>query len=229
MDYVSVVFVTKRDNINKIIENYKRQSYLNKELIILINTLDIDKNNFKKNLERNNIQNYKLYQNDENITLGECYNFCIKMMEGNYFCKMDDDDFYDINYITNQLYILKKSNSDIIGKSNFYLYDSYNNILYSKYIPSIILGGTMIIKKSVFNKILFENVNKGEDTKILRESYKKGFKIISSQIDDFVYIRYTNDNNHHTYNVNIKQILGVGYNVINNNILKNKLKEFILI
>ena len=229
MECISVVVITKRNNIKKIIDNYKRQSYLNKELIILINTLIINKNDFKEILDTNNITNYKLYQNDENITLGECYNYCIKRINGEYLCKMDDDDYYDINYITNQLYILKKEKCDIIGKSYFYLYDSYNNILYSKYIPSIILGGTMIIKKEVFNKVLFKNVNKGEDTQFLRESLKNGYKIKSSYIDDFVYIRYTNNNNHHTYNVNIKQILGNGYNIVDNNILKSKLNEFILI
>jgi hypothetical protein len=229
MDYVSVITITKRNNINKIIINYKKQSYINKELIILINTIEINKNNVKEMLDKHNIINYQLYQNNENITLGECYNYCITKMNGNYFCKMDDDDFYDIHYITNQLYILKKMNIDIIGKSYFYVYDNYNKILYSKYIKSIILGPTMIIKKEVFNKVLFDKLNKGEDTQFLRKALKHGYKIRSSQINDFVYIRYTNNNNHHTYNVNIKEILGNQYNIIENNMLKNKLNEFVLI
>ena len=38
-------------------------------------------------LRNNNIDNYKLYQNDENITLGECYNYAIKNFNGDFFAK----------------------------------------------------------------------------------------------------------------------------------------------
>lgn len=229
MDLISIIVVTKRNNINKIIDNYTRQTYINKELIIIINSLNIDKEYFLNSLKKNNIINYKLFQNNDNITLGECYNFSLKHMNGTFFCKMDDDDFYDNDYIVEQLYKLKKNNADIIGKSNFYLYDSYNNILYSKFIPNIILGGTMIIKKNVFNTIKFDKLNRGEDTNFLKKASKKGFKIYNSGINNFIYIRYTDNINHHTYNVNIKQILGQKYNIVNDDKIKKKLIKFIVI
>ena len=227
MELVSIIIVTKRNNINKIIDNYIRQSYLNKELIIIINSLSINKKHFINELKKNDIENYKIYQNNDKITLGECYNYAINEFNGDYFCKMDDDDFYDSNYIVNQLFFLKKWDIDIIGKSYFYLYDSYNKILYSKYIPSIILGGTMIIKKNVFDKINFDKLNRGEDTNFLRKAYLNNFKIQSSKIDDFVYIRYTNNNNHHTYNVNIQNILGKNFNIVNDDKLKEKINLFL--
>ena len=77
MELVSIIVVTKRNNITKIIDNYQRQSYLNKELIIIINSLSIDKNIFINFLKKNNIENFKLFQNDSNISLGECYNYAI--------------------------------------------------------------------------------------------------------------------------------------------------------
>ena len=227
MELVSIIVVTKRNNITKIIDNYQRQSYLNKELIIIINSLSIDKNIFINFLKKNNIENFKLFQNDSNISLGECYNYAINNFKGDFFCKMDDDDYYDTNYIANQIFLLKKFKCDIIGKSYFYLYDSHNKILYSKYIPSIILGGTMIIKKKVFNKVNFDKLNRGEDTSFLKKAFKYGFKIQSSNIDDFVYIRYTNNINHHTYNVQIKDILGNNFSIIKNKELINKLSLFI--
>lgn len=229
MDLVSIVVVTRRDNIRKIIDNYKKQSYLNKELLILINTLSINIEKFIQILNDSNIDNYQIYQNHESISLGECYNFCITKMNGKYFCKMDDDDLYSENYIVNQLFLLKKNKAFIIGKSYFYLYDSKNDILYSKYISSIVLGGTLIIDKIVFDYIKFNNVNRGEDTLFLKDAKSKNVKILSSDINDFVYIRYTDNNNHHTYNVNIQKILGKDYNIVDNDELKEELKKFILI
>ena len=85
----------------------------------------------------------------------------------------------------------------------------------------------MIIKKKVFNKVIFEKLNRGEDTTFLKKAFNCGFKIQSSNIDDFVYIRYTNNNNHHTYNVELKDILGNKFNIIDNKELKNKLILFI--
>ena len=81
MELVSIIVVTKRNNITKIIDNYQRQSYLNKELIIIINSLSIDKNIFINFLKKNNIENFKLFQNDSNISLGECYNYAINNRE----------------------------------------------------------------------------------------------------------------------------------------------------
>lgn len=224
MDKVSIIITTKRNFIQKIIDNYKRQSYNNKELIIIMNTFLIHKSLFEEKLKENAID-ARIYQFDETITLGQCYNFGIQKMTGDFFCKMDDDDFYDTHYITNQLFILKKMNYDIIGKSYFYLYNSKDDILYSKYIHNIILGGTFIIKKNVFNKIYFDSKNRGEDTSLLNKAKKLGFKIGSSSLEDFVYIRY--DVNHHTYNVDIKQILGNNYNIVDNQELKQKLVRFI--
>ena len=87
----------------------------------------------------------------------------------------------------------------------------------------------MIIKKDVFKKIVFDKLNNGEDTNFLKKAYNNGFKIISSTIDDFVYIRYTDNKNHHTYNVDIKTILGNKFNIVENKELKNKLNGFIII
>ena len=223
MELVSIVICTNRFSIKQIINNYERQSYNNKELIIIINTKFIDINIFKN--ECKDMDDVKIFQIDDKKTLGECYNFAIKNMNGDYFCKMDDDDFYDVNYITRQMFFLKKYNCDIIGKSHFYLYDSHNHILYSKSIPHIILGGTMIIKKQIFDTIQFQKLNRGEDSAFLQQA-KQYFKIISSDIEDFVYIRYQNNYHNHTYNVDIQTILGKDYKIIYYKDLLDKLKIF---
>ena len=214
MELVSIVICTNRFSIKQIINNYERQSYNNKELIIIINTKFIDIDIFKN--ECKDMDDVKIFQIDDKKTLGECYNFAIKNMISDYFCKMDDDDFYDVNYITRQMFFLKNITVILLVNLIFTYTTFRNHILYSKSIPHIILGGTMIIKKQIFDTIQFQKLNRGEDSAFLQQA-KQYFKIISSDIEDFVYIRYQNL-------IIITLIICIGYS----NYFRKRLQNYLL-
>ena len=229
MKLISVVVVTNRELFINICNNYSRQKYIDKELLLIINKNINNTDNIKKLFEEYQINNYKIYVLPEMISLGYCYNFAISKMNGEYFCKMDDDDYYGGDYISKSIFLLEKNKSDIIGKSSFILYDSTNDKLYLKYNKflfntNFVLGCTMIIKKNVFKTIKFPNKNRGEDTQLLKDANKNNFKIYSGDYNDFVYVRNNIDHNH-TYNVSTSVILGKKYYKYNNKSLIKKIEN----
>jgi len=71
---------------------------------------------------------------------------------------------------------------------------------------NIVSGATMIIKKKVFDKILFNNEHAGSDTEFLKDCVHYGFKIYSGDRYNFTLIRHP-DLSHHTWKITKKDIL----------------------
>jgi len=84
---VSVITCTNRPLfINYVFENYKRQLYNPKELIIILNNNDIDSIAVKK--QAANYEAIKVYQLDESLSLGVCYNFAVQQCHYEYIAKL---------------------------------------------------------------------------------------------------------------------------------------------
>ncbi|MEY8348452.1 hypothetical protein AALF16_09100 [Bacillus cereus] len=80
---VSLIVVTKREHFGKnVFNNYERQRYKEKELIIILNddALDIDRWRRKEQ----EIENVRVFRLASSITLGECYNFAIPKAKYDY-------------------------------------------------------------------------------------------------------------------------------------------------
>ncbi|WP_427339123.1 glycosyltransferase [Caloranaerobacter sp. DY30410] len=198
---VSVITCTNRPNyMNNIFENFNRQLYKAKELIIILNKNIMDINKWK--LKASSFQNISVYQLDENISLGQCLNFAVNKCKHEIIAKFDDDDYYSPYYLNSSIIALLKTNADIVGKSTTFVYFEASKILAirnprkeNRYLTRI-EGPTMIIKKDVFKKIKFRNITLGEDVNFCKDCIKKGFKIYSHDKYNYVYIRHGKTSTH---------------------------------
>lgn len=155
---ISVVTITNKSDphiYRNIFNNYLNQSYVDKELILIINRGDIDKedsfyrhsttyNNNGIDIYRgvldeilkerkattetikNNIRIYKFPAN----TLGDCLNKSAFLANGKYWSKFDDDDKYGSKYLENSLLYLRKSGADMVGKRRVYIQDKQTKSIY---------------------------------------------------------------------------------------------------
>ena len=200
-DKVSVVMCTNRPkNIDLMIENYLRQIHKNKELLIILNNDEFDINSIKQKVE--GIPSVQVYQLSQNVSLGDCLNHGVAKASGNYIAKMDDDDIYGRNYLSDALIAFDFSGADVVGKDSYFCYVESKKIMAIKQ-PSkdnrysdFVSGGTLIIRKEVFNKIKFHNRNRGEDTNFLKDCKENGFVIYSSDKYNFIQMRYSNTTAH---------------------------------
>lgn len=217
---VSIITCTNRtDYLNNIFENYVRQNYMDKELIVILNSNELDLKKWQKKAEKFNI--VKVLQVDEKKSKGECINIAVRKINSDYVAIFDDDDFYSKDYLKDSMTVIKDENIKILGKSTIYIYfkdtktlavlKKYreNNILKDRkennYVP-FVMGGTLIIKKEVFSRVLFSSLNCHEDVRFCKDCIKSGYKIYSSDRFNFVYIRHSFPNKH-SWNINNEELL----------------------
>jgi glycosyltransferase involved in cell wall biosynthesis len=209
---VSIITCTIREeSIDNVFNNYLRQTWQEKELIIILNkdSMDIDQW-IKKAKDYPNVQVYQLH---EKATLGDCLNFGVLKANYDIIAKFDDDDYYGSDYIANSIVAFEDKNVSIIGKSSFFIY--FNNkkalILVAGTENSLtdkVAGATLMFRKEVFFYVRFEKVNRAEDYFFLEQCKKEGFNVYSTDHYDFTAIRH--DSEKHTWKVSDEDLMEWG-------------------
>jgi spore maturation protein CgeB len=206
---VSILMATMREHyIDRILENLSRQNYSNLEAFVV--TQGFSKIGIQKLKDGiGKIKNIKKFQiieeNNNEISLGERLNKAASYATGTYLAKMDDDDFYFENYLTDMIIPFSFGNFGLVGKKEIFIYLEgldktiirYKN--QSHRITDFVFGATLVIKKMIFDKIGgFIPVNRGEDSSIL--SKLKDLKVPIYASDSFNFIAFrSKDSNHHTW------------------------------
>ena len=215
---ISVICSTNRiNNYSIILENYNRQKYNNKELIIIFN-LDMN-NNIQNIINNNKNSNIIIKQIDEKETLGYCLNKAINLSNGNIISKFDDDDYYGENYLIDMNYSMIISNADLVGKCAHIVYAletkelwikfykiNYENYTYQVNKWNFICGASLFFKKSLFEKCKFKESNTGEDSDFIEQVKNNNFTIYASDFFNYCYIRNKPEN--HTFKSDLNTFLG---------------------
>ena len=213
---ISIVTCTRRPHmIDRIVENMCRQNYPNCELILVLqefSSFQKDELVAKIKSKNNNIKKIEIIVNDNpNYTLGERFNDAVRCAKGEYVAKMDDDDFYFKNYLSDMIIPFSFGDYGLVGKKELYMYLSGTNKLVTRY-PGMkhrevdfVAGPTFLIKKSIIDSVKFEPTNTGEDTSFIENIKKSGHKIYAS--DPFNFIQYRADPKLHTWGVSDQEIL----------------------
>ncbi len=200
---VSIITSTNREkNINMILDNFNRQKHINKELIIILNYHKPNLELWRKVIRSN--KDISIYHMAEE-TLGNCLNYAVSQSKYEYIAKMDADDYYGGSYLINSLNSIEYSGAHIVGKSCIYIFFKDENILgikntdrENRFVDRV-NGSTLMFKKEIFPEINFGNRNLGEDILFCNLAFKKGYKIFSSDRNQYLYIR--NNKEFHTWKI----------------------------
>jgi spore maturation protein CgeB len=188
---VSIITYTDKENsINLIFENYKRQCYENKELIILLN----DSMNLGAWQNKGKCyKNVSIFQLDMKTSLDEYLNYFIERSSSDYIAIFNANDYYGTNYLLDSLNAFKYTNADMVGKYSYYSYFEYSRLLLviypyneNKYMK-FIATGSMIFKRALIDKVKFLDKSNAVLTTFLKNCIEKDISIYS--IDRFNYIR----------------------------------------
>ncbi|WP_449373282.1 glycosyltransferase family protein [Arthrobacter psychrolactophilus] len=147
------------------------------------------------------------------ISLGACLNRCVAASSGQVLTKMDDDDHYGPNYLSDQLHALDYSRADIVGKQAHYMYLAASNATVLRFghkehrYTDFVMGPTIMGHRRVFIESPFPELGIGEDTGFLRNARDTGFQIYSSDRFNFYQVR---SGNGHTWQANDAEMLASG-------------------
>ena len=118
---VSVLMPTMRpENVLRCLDNFKKQEYPERELILILNNADFDLDAIRKDVER--IPNVQVLHIEGRTTLGHCLNRGVEVASGKYIAKMDDDDYYGVRYLSDSVLAASFSDAEVVGKGMFYMY-----------------------------------------------------------------------------------------------------------
>ncbi|KXG74691.1 glycosyltransferase family protein [Thermotalea metallivorans] len=185
-----ITSTNRQEFMDNVFENYQRQRYENKELIVVLN-------NHRMNIDlwmgkARQYEQVRIYSVDEGEPLGVCLNYAISQSKYDYIAKMDDDDYYGPEYIGDLMNAFQYTDADIVGKHAYYVYFHGSKTLALKFAEyencyvNLIAGSTITAKKHVFQKVPFVTDRRaGADTQFLLDCKKNGFKIYSTDRFNF--------------------------------------------
>ncbi|WP_261132627.1 glycosyltransferase [Bacillus sp. Marseille-Q3570] len=236
---ISVITCTNKENcISKILENYNRQTWKEKELIIILNNDTLNLSEWKSQTIYD--PSIRLLQISEETTLGECLNIGVKEAKHDFIAKFDDDDYYTEYYLTHSMKTLQKSNAKVVGKTTIYMYfeegqtlQVFNPYKYAReeeqqsekmYNPKVLMGGTLFFEKSVNTVVPFRDCNTGEDSGFCEDCIQKNIPIYSGTKDHYVYIRKFENN--HTWKIKNQNLKRFSTHVITTDDFAAYLSDF---
>jgi len=196
--------------IENILNNFDCQNYSNKELVLMLEAEDQEFNRIEDSLaDRNDV---KIFRQSKEEFLGTAINRGIRLSAGEYIAKFDDDDKYGPNYLSDGLIPFSFSDASVVGKLETILFHEASGKYYLRFpgkshrYLDLVMGATIIAKKSVFDTIEFGESNTGEDSEFLRRCKKHGFKIYASDPFNWVHMRHKSKD-FHTWQVEDESLL----------------------
>ena len=191
---VSVLMPTMRpENVSQCLENFSKQVYPHKELILILNNAEFDLDAIRKEIE--GIPNVQVLYVDGRTTLGDCLNRGVEAASGQYVAKMDDDDYYGERYLSDSVLAASFSDAEVVGKGSFYMYfeDSDTTALAEvareHTFTHFVTGGTLFIRADVARKIPFDSISLREDTNFLHAAGQAGCRIYAADRFNFIRVR----------------------------------------
>ena len=191
---VSVLMPTMRpENVLRCLENFTKQTYTQKELILILNNAEFDLEAVRRHT--GGIPNVQVLHIEGRTTLGECLNRGVAAASGSYVAKMDDDDHYGERYLSDSVLAASFSDAEVVGKGSFFMYFEEENatalaeVAREHTYTHFVTGGTMFIRADAARKIPFDSVSLREDTNFLHAAAQAGCRIYAADRFNFIRVR----------------------------------------
>lgn len=184
---ISALVSTMRPwQLEHVFETIGSQVGVSVQLILLAHGFEATAARIDALADKYGVSEVKLLTADRDLPLGACLNLCVAAADGEVLTKMDDDDYYAPNYLSDQLYALNYSGADLVGKQAHYM---HLNVLQATILrfserehrwSSTVMGPTMMAAAHVFQQHPFGAISRGEDTAFLRTITSGGGAVYSS-------------------------------------------------
>ncbi|GLW09969.1 glycosyl transferase [Microtetraspora sp. NBRC 13810] len=202
---ISVVLPTNREaQIEHAISSVAKQIHRPLQLVMVLHGLDIDPVVVADKARMAGIVDIVVLPADPSLSLGACLNLGIAAADGELIAKMDDDNLYGEHYLSDLARAFDYSEAELVGKGAHYTYFEGTNSTMLR-LPGLehryahlVQGGSFLGKADMFRRYPFEDVTRGEDTRLVRRLKEDGVKIYSADRFNFVYWRSA-DTTMHTW------------------------------
>tara|TARA_Y100000034_G_scaffold42710_1_gene52265 strand:- start:6618 stop:7364 length:747 start_codon:yes stop_codon:yes gene_type:complete len=187
------------------IQSYINQTYIDKDLLIVSQSLPEMNSIIKRRVENLNRSDISLIEVSRDLTLGEMRTCGVYEASGDVVCQWDDDDYYHPKRISTQYAALIKNDSILsVYGSHLHFYKQAREIYYIDWATEQgedwqrCLTGSMMFFKKLGNQYLgivdnFPPIGKEEDLGFIQKSFLEYPYVIVPQGYQYIYA-YHGDN-----------------------------------
>lgn len=207
---ISVITPTMRkERILALLANFNRQSFTEKELIIVINKDELNIEDFPFMTRLN--PKIRILKLREDVPLGTCLNEGIQRAQYPYIAKMDDDDYYGSQYLQEIMTTFESQPCEVVCKKSIFYYfqGSQELILRLPRIENRVVprgaGATIAFRKSIFKQVTFSPLNTGSDTDFFRKCRQAELPIYATSCWHYLCIR-AEDHKTHTWQISEEKL-----------------------
>jgi hypothetical protein len=203
---VTCITITKRPEfLQHAKHNFIKQNYPNKEWLLLLNTTDVTLQKVERMV--NDVGPVRVMQLHNDYNIGACLNFAILQAKGEICFKMDDDDFYGSEYISDMMLHQRCCDASFFGKSPAYTYFESEDALYlrknfheevlinspiTNLCGATFAGKTKFLQQNTFSEIFRASV----DSIYFHNCLNDGNSVLFNDIYNFVIFRSKNLQRH---------------------------------
>ncbi|MEA1937760.1 MAG: glycosyltransferase, partial [Pseudomonadota bacterium] len=194
LSLVSIVLVTNRpENLVLALENVRRQTWSNRELVLVLNSDAFDMQEVEEKTA--DLGRVTILSVPEDQTLGACMNRAMEVYKGAYWAKFDDDDYYGPEYLADQILAFSYTDAGIVGKYALFGYLEGSKKMTLRFpgqenrYAQLVAGATMVVKREVSDKIRFQERSTGEDTQFQKQAMQEGYRIYSTDKYNYMTLR----------------------------------------
>lgn len=209
----AIVPTIRPQQIEHVFRTLAAQRGVQTELVMLTHGFELPEKKLSELRKRFGLPDAVVLNASRAVSLGECLNLCAAAAGGDIVTKMDDDDCYGPEYLSDQLFALRFSGADIVGKQAHYVHlkQSQANILrYAEKehrYTDFVMGPTIMAARQVLLDNPFAQLGLGEDTAFLQNAQKQGMTIYSADRFNYLQVRGGSE---HTWQVSDAQLMASG-------------------
>ncbi len=211
---VSMLVSTNRPaQLEHIFRTAAAQKDIEGQLVVLAHGFEVPTTKVRDLKAIYGLENVVVSHAGKDVALGECLNLCARAADGQILTKMDDDDHYGPNYLSDQLFAMNYSRADIVGKQAHYMYLEASNATILRFaakehrFTNFVMGPTIMARREAFMINPFPPLGTGEDTGFLRSAVAEGMSIYSADRFNFFQAR---SGSGHTWQVSDAELLATG-------------------
>jgi glycosyltransferase involved in cell wall biosynthesis len=182
-----------------------RQKHKHVELIFVQNSDEFIEEEIRSRFS--GFERFRLIGVPPERMLADGLNAALEVATGDYVAKIDDDDYYGPDYISDALLAFDYAPTiGLVGKRTFFAYMEATDETVLRFPGQSykycrqVHGGTLLWDRRRLEDLRFDPVKRGTDTKFLESVRRLGVPIFSTDAFNFIHVRYT-DKSRHTWTI----------------------------
>lgn len=184
------------------------------QLALLTHGFDVDEADLRARAKEAGVADLVLLHAGADVPLGACLNRLVAAADGDVVAKMDDDDLYGPQYLSDQLYAMAYSGAEVVGKQAHHVYleahdaTILRNADREHRFTDFVMGPTIVVRRETAAAVRFAETSTGEDTGFLRGAVEAGARVYSA--DRYGFIQVRSGGGKHTWTVTDAELLASG-------------------